>query len=54
MTKCRGANLKAGRFFLSDDNEENVSKIIHADRDDDGDATTNRCQIRNMHIFSAG
>ena len=28
MTKCRGANLEAGRFFLTDDNDENVSKII--------------------------
>ena len=42
MTKCRGANLEAGRFFLTDDNDENISTIIYADGDDDNDETTNK------------
>ena len=41
MTKCRGANLEAGRFFLTDDNDENISTMIYADGDDD-DETTNK------------
>ena len=43
MTKCRGANLEAGRFFLTDDNDENISTIIYADRDDNKQALLWAC-----------
>ena len=50
--------LKLDAFSQIYDDDENVSRIIYADRDDNADVTTNRylvglCQIRNVYIFSA-
>ena len=63
MTKCRGANLEAGRFFLTDDNDENVSKIIYADKDDDEEAplwargkykTSQELRMLSLSLFIQG